>query len=91
MRIAVCAFVAALAPGLALADVDDPAGMTCAAFSALDVETQMVTLSTLEPFGDDMNASDAAASRQWAADVTAACSGHPDLLLPEAARQSMGE
>jgi hypothetical protein len=91
MRNTAFAALLALAPGLALAQAEDPSAMTCARFSTLAVADQVSALATLEPFGDDMNPGDEAASRAWAATVTAACAGHPDRRLPEAARDAMGE
>ena len=93
MRTACFVALLALAPGLTRAQgaLEDPSGMTCAEFSTLAVGDQVGALSTLEPFGDDMNPGDEAASKQWAATVAAACEGHPDRLLPDAARDAMGE
>lgn len=90
MRIAAIIAFAALTPMLAVAE-DDPGGMTCARFAMLDVPEQVAALSTLEPLGDDINASDTAASEQWAAAVTAACRDRADTPLPEAARDAIGE
>lgn len=63
---------------------------SCAQFTAMAVSEQLGLLSTLEPFGDEIDAEDEAASKSWAADVTAACQGHPDRMLPEAARLASG-
>lgn len=90
MRIAPIAVAIALAPAFAFAR-PDPSTTTCATYTALGVDEQVALLSTLQPFGDEMNASDEAASKQWAATVSAACRDHPDRLLPDAARDSMGE
>ncbi len=87
-------FVVALAFGFAAgASVaqEDPAAMTCAHYSALPVDEQVVALSTLEPLGDEMNTSDIEASKQWAAQVTAACRDRPDALLSVAAEDALGE
>jgi hypothetical protein len=79
-----------LAPALAAAE-DDAAAMSCARFTTLGVTEQVTALSTLEPLGDEINASDAAASRDWAAAVAAVCHDRPETLLPEAARDALGE
>lgn len=90
MRIAAFAIALAFGPAVALAE-DDPDGMTCARFLTLAVDDQVAVLSTLEPLGDEMNATDAAASKDWAGAVGAACHDHPDRLLPEAARDALAD
>jgi hypothetical protein len=65
--------------------------VTCGEFTALDtVPQRLAMLSTVQPFGDDIEPSDQNASEQWAATVTAACAGHPDRPLADAAREAMG-
>ena len=90
MRIVPFVVALALTPGWALAQ-DDPGTMTCAQFTTLEVADQVVALSTIEPLGDEINAGDEAMAQQWAGTVTAACRDHPERLLPEAARDAMGE
>lgn len=80
----------ALGPAFVLAE-DDPDAMTCASFLTLAVEDQVAALSTLEPLGDEMNPTDAAASKDWAATVSAACRDHPERPLPEAARDALAD
>jgi hypothetical protein len=69
----------------------DAETMTCAQFGAMTSDAQMQVLSTLQPFGDDMEPSDQAASEQWTATVAGACTGHPDRLVSDAAREAMGD
>jgi hypothetical protein len=64
--------------------------MTCADFTGLGTDEQMVALSTIQPFGDEMNAGDRTGSEQWAATVNRACLDHPDRMLTDAAREAMG-
>jgi hypothetical protein len=66
-------------------------GMTCSRFGALSVADQVQVLSTVGAMGDDIEPDDQAAAREWAATVTSACAGHPDRLVPDAARDAMGD
>jgi hypothetical protein len=68
-----------------------PGAVTCGEFSVMDSVAQLEALSAIEPFGDDMEAADSSASEQWASDVSAACAGHADLPLVDAARAAMGD
>jgi hypothetical protein len=63
----------------------------CGEFVTLDSLEQVRMLSTIQPLGDEIDPNDADASRQWAAEVTAACGDHPDRPLAEAAREALGE
>jgi hypothetical protein len=68
-----------------------PGAVTCGEFTALDTVAQrLAMLSTVQPFGDDIEPGDQNASEQWAATVTAACAGHSDRPLADAARKAMG-
>ena len=64
--------------------------MACAAFRAMTTDQQVQALSTIEPFGDVMEASDRRASEQWAATVNDACAGHPDRRVVDVARAAAG-
>jgi hypothetical protein len=68
-----------------------PGAVNCGQFSVMDSIAQIDALSSIEPFGDDMEASDSSASEDWAKEVTAACAGHPDMPLVDAARAAMGD
>ena len=48
---------------------------------SLAPDAQVAVLSTIQPLGDDMEASDQAASEQWAATVASACAGHPESVM----------
>lgn len=88
--LAIAAMLAIGAAAPVLAD-DDPQAMACAQFVTLPVDDQVGVLSTLEPLGDEINASDAGMAKQWAATVSAACRGAPDRLVSDAARSALGD
>jgi hypothetical protein len=88
MRFALIALAAA-APAVAqspssLLDPD-----TCGAYVALDDPARIQMLTTIEPFGDDIDAEDQDAAMQWADEVGAACDGHPNRPLSDAAIAAM--
>jgi hypothetical protein len=89
MRSFVLALTLALPPVPTFAQ--DAETMTCAQFGALASDAQMQVLSTIQPFGDDMEPGDQGASEQWAATVAGACADHPDRPVTEAARDAMGD
>jgi hypothetical protein len=62
---------------------------TCGAYTAMDTAGRIQVLTTIEPFGDDIDAEDQDAARQWADEVAAACANHPDRLLTDAAAAAM--
>jgi hypothetical protein len=68
-----------------------PNPTTCAQFSAMTPAARLDMLSTMQPFGDDMDPNDLAASEQWTATVAAACADHPDRSLVDAARDAMSD
>jgi hypothetical protein len=91
--IAVALMLAGSVPALAQSVLDPgpgPGAVTCGQFSVMDSAAQLDALSAIEPFGDDMEASDTSASEDWAGNVAAACAGHPDMPLVDAARAAMG-
>jgi hypothetical protein len=63
---------------------------TCGAYTQLDTAARIRMLSGIQPFGDDIDAADQNAAGQWAEEVAAACAGHPDRLLSDAATQALG-
>jgi hypothetical protein len=78
-------------PQNALGPNPGPGAVTCGEFTALDTVAQrLAMLSTVQPFGDDIEPGDQNASEQWAATVTAACAGHSDRPLADDAREAMG-
>jgi len=85
MRLALIALLAAPAAAHSPSEVLDPD--TCGA--SLDDAASIQVLSTIEPFGDDLDAEDQDAARQWADEVAAACHGHPDRPLSDAAAAAM--
>ncbi len=87
MRLALIALLAAPAAAQTPSEVLDPD--TCGAYVALDDAARIEVLTTIEPFGDDLDAEDAGAARQWADAVAAACDGHPDRPLSDAAAAAM--
>lgn len=63
----------------------------CGAFDALDVDGQIRMLTAIQPLGDEIEAGDHDAARQWAAEVATACGGKADRPLADAAREALGE
>ena len=70
------------------AEVLDPD--TCGAFTAQDMPGRIAMLTAQQPFGDDIDAGDQDAARQWADEVGRLCDGHPDRLLSDAAAEALG-
>jgi hypothetical protein len=75
----------------ALAPAPLPGAPTCGAFLAIgDYPGRLQALAGIQPLGDEIDAQDEAASRQWADAVAAACEGHPDRPLADAADTALG-
>jgi hypothetical protein len=87
MRLVLIALLAAPAAAQSPSEVLDPD--TCGAYVALDDAARVQVLMTIEPFGDDLDAEDQDAARRWADEVAAACHGHPDRPLSDAAAAAM--
>ncbi|HYI83096.1 MAG TPA: hypothetical protein VEX11_07800 [Acetobacteraceae bacterium] len=66
-------------------------GPTCGRFVSVDSLQQAEMLRGIQPLGDEIDASDGQATRQWAAEVTRACGDHGDRPLADAAREALGE
>jgi hypothetical protein len=64
--------------------------LTCAQWEPLDMTDRIEKLKAIQPFGDDLEQADRGAAEQWEAEVAAACKGHPDRLLRDAAAQALG-
>ena len=86
MRRLALAVLLAAAPALAQTAMPD----TCGGFLPLDTAARIEVLTTIQPFGDDIDAADQNAASQWAGEVAAACEGHPDRPLTEAAASALG-
>ena len=90
MRRLALALLLAAAPALAQtpAEVLDPD--TCGGFTPLDTAARVQMLTTIQPLGDEIDAADRDAARQWADAVAAACAGRPDRPLADAAASALG-
>ena len=67
-----------------------PGAPTCGGFMALDSAGRLEMLTTIQPLGDEIDAEDANAARQWSGEVAAACAGQPDRPLADAATEALG-
>ena len=63
----------------------------CGKFDTLDVDGQIQMLTEVQPLGDEIEAGDRDAARQWAAEVAQACGGRADRPLADAAREALGQ
>jgi hypothetical protein len=85
------ALVALAAPALAQVSPDPlPGATTCGAFTAMDSAARLQALTATQPLGDDLGGADPALAGQWADEVAAACAGHPERPLADAAAQALG-
>lgn len=64
-------------------DLDPP---TCKSFMERDMDGRISVLTTIEPFGDEIDISDRRASEEWANEVASACMKKPGRTLGEAAQ-----
>jgi hypothetical protein len=64
--------------------------ITCGQWEPLDMTGRIEKLKAIEPFGEDLEQADRGAAEQWEAEVAAACKGHPDRPLRDAATQALG-
>lgn len=83
----------ALAATPALAQIEfsgEPGATTCGAFTAMDSAGRQQALIGVQPLGDDIAGADPALAAQWADEVAAACAGHPDRPLSDAAATALG-
>jgi hypothetical protein len=68
--------------------LDDPT--TCAAFLTMGPIEQRDALRALPVAGDAIDFSDATATNTWIREVEAACNGHGDRPLVDAATEALG-
>lgn len=90
MRRIALALALAAAPALAQSPAEELNPDTCGAFLPLDTAGRVAMLTAIQPLGDEINAADQGAARQWTEQVAAACHGHPDRPLSEAAASALG-
>lgn len=62
---------------------------TCGSYLAMETAQRIGLLTTIEPVGDEVNEADQNQARQWSEDVAAACEGHPERSLSEAADEAL--
>jgi hypothetical protein len=91
LTVTLAGFASAASAQAVLSPDTGPGDPTCGRFVTLDSLEQIEMLSTIQPLGDEIDASDADAARQWAAEVTRACGDHADRPLEDAAREALGE
>jgi hypothetical protein len=68
--------------------LDDPT--TCAAFLTMGPVEQRTALRALPVAGDAIDFGDATTTNAWIREVEAACDGHGDRLLVDAATEALG-
>ena len=65
-------------------------GETCGEFVGMDPAARLEALAAIELLGGELADADPALVRQWAHEVAAACAGHPDRPLSDAAARALG-
>ena len=82
---ALALFAAFAAPSLGLADEMDPAKMTCAEFSAMDMDGMMKAVDAMHKASPDAAmAMDDAAMKMANEHTMKACEGKPDMMAMDA-------
>jgi len=87
------ALAAALAPAPGLAQIEfsrEPGETSCGQFLAMDAPARVESLIATEPAGGELIGADPGIAQQWSDEVAAACAGHPDQALGQAAAQALG-
>jgi hypothetical protein len=83
--------LAAATPALAQIEFsEEPGATTCGAFTAMDSAARQQALVGVEPVGGELVGAGPAIARQWSDAVAAACAGHPERPLADAAAQALG-
>lgn len=83
---------AGAAAGQTLAPLDSGPGVaTCGEYRKLDMAGQVAALTAIEPIGDEIDPSDAAASKLWADQVAEACGDDAARPLEDAAAAALDQ
>jgi hypothetical protein len=68
----------------------DQGSVTCAEYLRMGLPERFGALEGIEPMDGEMAESSPDLVRQWSEEVAAACDGHPDRTLFEAATEALG-